>query len=129
VTIFLTTQYLEEADRLAHRIGVLDRGRLVAEGTPNELKRLIPGGHIQLSFPDIRELDRAARAFDGASRDDESLTLQIPSDGGVGSLRAVLDRLETGSIEVGELSFQTPDLDDVFLSLTGTQTAREVTAR
>ena len=61
VTIFLTTQYLEEADRLAHRIGVLDRGVLVAEGTPDELKRLVPGGHIQLSFSDAAELDRAAR--------------------------------------------------------------------
>ncbi|HEV8403944.1 MAG TPA: ATP-binding cassette domain-containing protein [Candidatus Limnocylindrales bacterium] len=129
VTIFLTTQYLEEADRLAHRIGVLDGGRLVAEGTPNELKRLIPGGHIQLSFAGAAELDRAARAFGGASRDDEALTLQIPSDGGVGSLRAVLDRLETGAIEVDELSFQTPDLDDVFLSLTAAPDDRKVTVR
>ena len=129
VTIFLTTQYLEEADRLAHRIGVLDTGRLVAEGTPSELKRLVPGGHIQLSFADAAELERAARVFDGASRDDESLTLQIPSDGAIHSLRAVLDRLETGSIDVGELSLQTPDLDDVFLSLTGTPTPHEVTVR
>jgi ABC-2 type transport system ATP-binding protein len=129
VTIFLTTQYLEEADQLAYRIALLDAGRLVAEGTPNELKRLIPGGHIELSFADAADLDRAARAFDGATRDDESLTLQIPSDGGVGTLRAVLDRLETDSIEVGELSLQTPDLDDVFLSLTGTPAAPEVTVR
>jgi ABC-2 type transport system ATP-binding protein len=119
VTIFLTTQYLEEADRLAHRIGVLDRGVLVAEGTPNELKRLVPGGHIRLSFGDVAELERAARTFDGASRDDESLSLQIPSDGAIRSLRAVLDRLDAGSIDVGELSVETPDLDDVFLSLTG----------
>jgi ABC-2 type transport system ATP-binding protein len=129
VTIFLTTQYLEEADRLAHRIGVLDRGVLVAEGTPDELKRLVPGGHIQLSFSDAAELERAARAFDGASRDDESLTLQIPSDGGIGSLRALLDRLEAGSIEVGELSLQTPDLDDVFLSLTGDHDEQKVAVR
>ena len=119
VTIFLTTQYLEEADRLAHRIGVLDRGVLVAEGTPNELKRLVPGGHIRLSFGDVTELERAAQTFDGASRDDESLSLQIPSDGAIRSLRAVLDGLDAGSIDVGELSVETPDLDDVFLSLTG----------
>jgi ABC-2 type transport system ATP-binding protein len=119
VTIFLTTQYLEEADRLAHRIGVLDRGVLVAEGTPAELKRLVPGGHILLSFGDATDLDRAARAFQGAARDDESLTLQVPSDGGVTSLRALLDRLEAGSIAVGAISLQTPELDDVFLSLTG----------
>jgi ABC-2 type transport system ATP-binding protein len=122
VTILLTTQYLDEADRLAHRIGVLDRGVLVAEGTPNELKRLVPGGHIRLSFDDPAELERAARAFHGASRDDESLTLQIPSDGGIGSLRTLLDRLDAGSIDVGELSVETPDLDDVFLSLTGDAT-------
>jgi ABC-2 type transport system ATP-binding protein len=128
VTIFLTTQYLEEADRLAHRIGVLDHGVLVAEGTPEELKRLVPGGHIRLSFADPADLDRAARMLDGASRDDETLTLQIPSDGGVGSLRALLDRLDAGSIDVGELSVETPDLDDVFLSLTGSPKNEEVTA-
>ena len=119
VTIFLTTQYLEEADRLAHRIGVLDRGVLVAEGTPDELKRLAPGGHIQLSFGDAAGLERAARTFQGAARDDESLTLQVPSDGSVNSLRAILDRLESGSIAVGAISLQTPELDDAFLSLTG----------
>ena len=129
VTIFLTTQYLEEADRLAHRIGVLDRGVLVAEGSPDELKRLVPGGHVQLTFPDAAALERAALAFDGASRDDESLTLQIPSDGGIHSLRALLDKLEAGSIDVGEFSLQTPDLDDVFLSLTGDPDEQKVTVR
>ena len=128
VTVFLTTQYLEEADRLAHRIGVLDRGVLVAQGTPDELKRLVPGGHIRLSFGDAAELERAARLFDGASRDDEALTLQIPGDGGIGSLRALLDRLDAGSIEVGALSVETPDLDDVFLSLTGDPAAVKETA-
>ncbi|HET9522414.1 MAG TPA: ATP-binding cassette domain-containing protein [Candidatus Limnocylindrales bacterium] len=118
VTIFLTTQYLEEADRLADRIAVLDGGVIVAEGTPDELKRLVPGGHIRLEFSDPAELDRAARSFDGATRDDEGLVLQIPGDGGVGSLRSVLDRLDAGAIDVEALSVQTPDLDDVFLSLT-----------
>jgi ABC-2 type transport system ATP-binding protein len=119
VTIFLTTQYLEEADRLADRVAVLDGGKVVAEGTPAELKRLVPGGHIRLEFADAAELDKAARTFDTAARDDEALTLQVPSDGGVRSLRSLLDRLDNESIVVGGLSVQTPDLDDVFLSLTG----------
>ena len=119
VTIFLTTQYLEEADRLAHRIAVLDHGKLVAQGTPNELKRLVSGGHIQLSFGDATELARAARIFTDGAADEEALTLNIPSDGGTRSLRELLDRLDAGSIDVGGLVVQTPDLDDVFLSLTG----------
>jgi ABC-2 type transport system ATP-binding protein len=118
VTIFLTTQYLEEADRLADRIAVLDRGRLVAEGTPSELKRRVPGGHVRLEFADASELERAASTFRGSSRDDESLALLVPSDGGVGSLRALLDELDRASIDVDGLSVRTPDLDDVFLSLT-----------
>jgi ABC-2 type transport system ATP-binding protein len=129
VTILLTTQYLEEADRLADRIGVLDRGVLVAEGTPDELKRLVPGGHIQLTFTHAADLERAAQAFDGASRDDESLTLEVPGDGEIGTLRALLDKLEAESIDVGALSLQTPDLDDVFLSLTGGHDERKVAAR
>ncbi|MGW4462803.1 ATP-binding cassette domain-containing protein [Micromonospora sp. NPDC004704] len=119
VTIFLTTQYLEEADQLADRIAVLDHGRLVAEGTPSQLKALIPGGHVELRFADANGLDTAARGLVESTRDDTGLTLRVPTDGSFRALRAVLDQLDRDSVEVDGLSLHTPDLDDVFLSLTG----------
>jgi ABC-2 type transport system ATP-binding protein len=119
VTIFLTTQYLEEADQLADQVAVLDHGRLIAEGAPDALKRLIPGGHICLQFTDRHGLESATRILGESTRDDDALTLQVPGDGGVRSLRGLLDRLDGASIEVDSLSVHTPDLDDVFLALTG----------
>ena len=119
VTILLTTQYLDEADELADRIAVLDQGRLVAEGTADELKRRIPGGHIRLQFADARALAAAAHTLGEGSRDDEALTLQVPTDGSVRSLRAALDRLDDAVIPVDGVSVHTPDLDDVFFALTG----------
>ena len=124
-TIFLTTQYLEEADRLADRIAVLDGGRIVAEGTADELKRLIPGGHIRLNFADPGGLDKAAVAFADASRDDETLTLTVPSDGRVETLKLVLATLDAAAITVEGLSVHRPDLDDVFFALTGHTTTRK----
>ncbi|MFG3207645.1 ATP-binding cassette domain-containing protein [Streptomyces sp. NPDC048192] len=117
-TIFLTTQYLEEADQLADRIAVLNQGRLVAQGTADELKRQIPGTHVRLRFADAFELDTAARIFAGSTRDDEELTLRVPSDGASRSLRALLDRLDEHTLDAQEFSVHTPDLDDVFLALT-----------
>ncbi|MFG2106007.1 ATP-binding cassette domain-containing protein [Micromonospora chersina] len=128
VTIFLTTQYLEEADRIADRIAVLDQGKLVAQGTPAELKRQIPGSHVRLRFAGDLELDSAMRVLTDATRDDEEdLILRVPSDGGARSLRALLAQLDTHSIEVEEFSVHTPDLDDVFLALTG-RTSTKVNA-
>jgi ABC-2 type transport system ATP-binding protein len=117
VTILLTTQNLEEADQLADRIAVLDRGRIVAEGTPEELKRRIPGAHIELRFADAASLDAAARALPEGTRDDEGLALRVANEGGLRSLRDVLARLGDG-IVVEDLSIHTPDLDDVFFALT-----------
>ncbi len=118
VTILLTTQYLDEADQLADRIAVLDHGRIVAEGTPEELKRRIPGAHISLRFADAESLDAAARALPEGTRDEEELVLRVPNEGGIASLRDVLARLGDG-VAVEDLSIHTPDLDDVFFALTG----------
>ncbi len=125
-TIFLTTQYLEEADQLANRIAVLDQGRLVAQGTPEELKRLVPGTHVRLRFADLSDLDAAARVLAGSTRDDQELTLRVPSDGRSKSLRDLLDRLDEHTIDAEEFSVHTPDLDDVFLALTGHPSTEEI---
>ncbi|WP_238176764.1 ATP-binding cassette domain-containing protein [Kribbella albertanoniae] len=119
VTIFLTTQYLDEADQLADQVAVLDQGKLVAQGTPDELKRQIPGTHVRLRFADSEQLAAAAQLFADATPDDESLTLRVPSDGGTSSLRDLLNRLDEYALSAEEFSVHTPDLDDVFLALTG----------
>jgi ABC-2 type transport system ATP-binding protein len=124
VSILLTTQYLDEADRLADRIAVIDRGRIVAEGTPAELKDRVPGGHIELRFADRGELGAAAALLASqhqpvTARDDEARTLQVSGDGNVSTLRSLLRRLDDASVEVETLAVHTPDLDDVFFALTG----------
>src|SRR6185437_15297172 len=104
VTIFLTTQYLDEADRLADRVAVLDHGRIVAEGSPDELKRRAPGGHISLHFPDPQTTQSAAHVLGAAPRSAESATLQVPGDGSPASLRALLSRLGAVGVEPDRLS-------------------------
>ncbi|GAA2833881.1 ATP-binding cassette domain-containing protein [Kribbella solani] len=125
VTILLTTQYLEEADQLADRIAVLDHGRLVAQGTAEELKRLAPGGHIRLRFTSPEEFALAGRVLPTGVPNQESLVLQVPNDGSVHSLRALLARMDDASLEVDELTVHTPDLDDVFFAVTGQPTQQE----
>ncbi|MEU8713668.1 ATP-binding cassette domain-containing protein [Streptomyces sp. NPDC048663] len=122
-TVFLTTQYLEEADQLADRIAVLNGGSLVAEGSAQELKRLVPGGHVRLRFSDPVTYEQAATELRETTRDDEALVLQVPSGGTQRELRAILDWLDAAGIEADELSVHTPDLDDVFFALTGTPAA------
>ncbi|GAA1954965.1 ATP-binding cassette domain-containing protein [Microbacterium deminutum] len=118
-TIMLTTQYLDEADELADRVAVLNAGAIVADGTPAELKRLVPGGRVRLEFDDEQALDAASRTFADAARDDDALAIDVPSDGGFGSLRSIMERLDHDGIEARTLSIHTPDLDDVFFALTG----------
>ncbi len=126
VTIFLTTQYLDEADRLADRIAVLDQGRLVAQVTPGELKHQIPGSHVRLRFASDLDVETAMRLLPGSARDDEDhLTVRVPSDGGAKSVRALLNQLDDHSVEVEDFSVHTPDLDDVFLALTGHASVEE----
>jgi ABC-2 type transport system ATP-binding protein len=119
VTIFLTTQMLDEADELADHVAVLDHGRLVAQGTPEELKNRIAGGHVRLHFTDAGPFDQAARILTQAAPDREALTLTIPSDGSLRSVRVLLDQLDRAGVEAGRVSVHTPDLDDVFFALTG----------
>ncbi|MGV9245583.1 ATP-binding cassette domain-containing protein [Streptomyces sp. NPDC003710] len=131
VTVFLTTQLLDEADELADRIAVLNEGKIAAQGTAEELKRLIPGGHVRLRFTDPAAYQSAASALGeatlpharlpsrGGTPVDESLALQIPSDGSQRELRSILDWLDSVGVEADELTVHTPDLDDVFFALTG----------
>lgn len=118
-TILLTTQYLDEADRLADRVAVLDGGRIVAEGTPDELKRLVPGGHLELRLRDAGQLARVSSALPDAAVDADTSTLTVPTDGSIRSLRAVLDRIDDPTLSVERFALDTPDLDDVFFALTG----------
>ncbi len=122
VTIFLTTQNLDEADELANQIAVLDHGRIVAEGTSDELKRRIPGGHVRLQLATPSALRAAVGLLDGALRDEGELQIQVPIDGTVASLRRILGLLDDAGIEVEQLSIHTPDLDDVFFAVTGRPT-------
>ena len=118
VTIFLTTQYLEEADQLANLVAVLDDGQVVAQGTAAELKSRLPGGHALLTFTSASALDAAARQFgDRASRNEEDLTLQVASDDSARSVQDMLSRIDVDSVQ--HVTLHTPDLDDVFLALTG----------
>ena len=124
VTVFLTTQYLEEADQLADRIGVLDGGRLVAEGTAAELKRRVPGGHVELQVTDTERVAELERQLPDARPNVEALTVTVPHDGSLTELRRLLDGIDDDGSVTG-LTVHTPDLDDVFLALTGHPTTTE----
>jgi ABC-2 type transport system ATP-binding protein len=114
-TILLTTQYLEEADRLADRIVLLDRGGIVASGTADALKTQIGGERIELRFTDEVQVLKAAGVLDGVAGE---LVLNVPSDGTAAHLHHVLDVLRDNGLEPERVSSHRPTLDDVFLALT-----------
>jgi daunorubicin resistance ABC transporter ATP-binding subunit len=119
-TIVLTTQYLEEADRLADRIALLDGGRVVASGTADELKAAVGSERLELSFPDRAAWEDAARALSPTAvvADPATLRLGLATDGSAAHVHRVLDELAGAGIPVGRVSSARPTLDDVFLALT-----------
>jgi ABC-2 type transport system ATP-binding protein len=118
-TIFLTTQYLEEADQLADKIAILNKGKIVAEGTPTELKKLLPHGQIELKFNDQDQLNSAAKVLKNheTTQDDEALSLTVATDGSVSQLTQLLTKLEAAKVEIAEFTKKAPTLDDVFLKI------------
>jgi ABC-2 type transport system ATP-binding protein len=124
VTTFLTTQYLEEADKLADRIAVLDGGRLVAEGTADELKRRVAGERLELQLADAASFDRVLAALDGLGAraldaDRDGLTVAVAADGDAPAVRALLDKLDPARDRVARFKVHRASLDDVFMTLTG----------
>ncbi|HEV8462148.1 MAG TPA: ATP-binding cassette domain-containing protein [Gaiellaceae bacterium] len=120
ITIFLTTQQLEEADQLASRVAVLDGGTIVADGTPTELKRRVGTGHLVLELPNPDALASAAGLLPGATTDTDALALRVAGDTGADGIRNTLVRLNDAGVPVSNVRIVTPDLDDVFFALTAT---------
>lgn len=118
-TIFLTTQYLEEADQLADKIAILASGKIVAEGTATELKKLLPQGQIELRFPDQRQLNQAEKLLGSYQpiRDDNTVSLTLKTDGSVAGVAQLFTKIQQANIEVSEFSQKTPTLDDAFLKI------------
>ena len=125
VTIFLTTQYLEEADLLAGRVAVLDGGRIVAEGTTAELKARVAGQRLDLTLAGPAEFTEAGRRLgDRAThRDPSALTLGVPTDGTAAAVRGLLDEIDPERALIGAFAVRATSLDDVFLALTQKETA------
>ncbi len=121
VTILLTTQYLEEADKLADRIAVLDGGKIIAEGTASELKDKVGKERLEITIKEGSDFKKAVEVIDGeALTTDETERQIILSTGGtVSEIKRVLDHMEASGIEIETLSLHKPTLDDVFLKLTG----------
>jgi ABC-2 type transport system ATP-binding protein len=121
VTVFLTTQYLEEADVLADRVGIIDRGRIVAEGTPDELKRDIGGDTVEAIPADPHDLERAADVLahfgEGAAHSPKGVAVRLSR--GAEQLADIVRALDEAGIALAHLQLHSPSLDDVFLAKTG----------
>jgi len=118
-TVFLTTQYLEEADQLADKIAILRQGKIVAEGTAAQLKKLLPQGQIELQFHNQSQLDAAAKLLKKYEivRNEDAVSLTVKTDGSVSQLTSLLNQLEAAKIEIAEFAQKSPTLDDVFLKI------------
>jgi ABC-2 type transport system ATP-binding protein len=128
-TVLLTTQYLEEADRLADRIAVLERGALVATGTATELKQRIGGEVLEVRAKSAVDVERLRRLLDGLGSgqpvaDVRWQRLTLPTSQPITTLLATARRIREAGIEVEDLGLRRPSLDDVFLTLTGTAAER-----
>lgn len=127
VTILLTTQYMDEADHLADNILVIDGGKVIAQGTPNELKAKIGSDRLEFTISKNSSFEKAQAAVDGSTIqvDAERRVISIASTGGIPMVKSALDRLEKAKIEVEDISLHRPTLDDVFLTLTGHSATKE----
>ncbi|EMS69497.1 daunorubicin resistance protein DrrA family ABC transporter ATP-binding protein [Ruminiclostridium cellobioparum] len=127
ITVFLTTQYLDEADQLADQIAILNDGKIVAEGTAAELKKLLPHGHIELKFNDGKLLQAVRDLLKeySSSQDIQNSTLSVVTDGSIKQITDILNKLEKQGIPVAEFSQKLPTLEEVFLAIIGENKEKE----
>jgi ABC-2 type transport system ATP-binding protein len=126
-TILLTTQYLEEADQLADKIAVIDGGKVIAEGTADELKSRVGNERLELVITKSKDFKTALKIVDGETphHDEKRRSLSVAIDGGAKHVKKILDAMEKANIDVESLSLHKPTLDDVFLALTGKQATQD----
>jgi ABC-2 type transport system ATP-binding protein len=126
-TILLTTQYMEEADYLADYVVVIDEGKVIAEGTTDQLKAKIGSERIEFTFSNSNGMEKARKVLGNVIElsDDQRNTISISNDGGVKKLKYLLEKLESNKIKVEGINLHKPTLDDVFLTLTGRSTTKD----